>query len=113
MRPPNPIQFLRTVALVEAVSFLLLLGVAMPLKYFAGMPGAVKAVGWAHGVLFVAFCLSLLQTVIVARWSIGRAALVFVSSLLPFGPIVIDGRMREYAREFRRRHAAAAGSPAR
>ena len=105
MRPRNPIQFLRTIALVEAMSFLLLLGVAMPLKYFAGMPGAVKAAGWAHGVFFIVFCVSLAQTVMVARWSIGRAAVVFVSALLPFGPIVIDGRMREYAREFRQRYA--------
>jgi integral membrane protein len=110
MRPNNPVTFLRTIALIEAISFLLLVGVAMPLKYLAGMPGAVKVVGWAHGVLFVVFCISLLQTVIVARWSIGRAALVFVSALLPFGPIVIDGRMREYVREFRERFAAGAGA---
>ena len=46
---------LRAVGMVEAVSFLLLLGVAMPLKYFAGMPLAVKIAGWIHGLLFIAF----------------------------------------------------------
>ncbi len=105
MAQKNPIPFLRTVALIEAVSFLLLLGVAMPLKYFAGMPAAVKAVGWAHGVLFVVFALALLQTLIVARWPIARGALVFVGALLPFGPIVLDPRMKRYDAEFRERSA--------
>ena len=100
MASRNPVQFLRRVALIEGISFLVLLGVAMPLKYFAGMPGAVKVVGWAHGVLFVVFCAALLQTMVVAKWSIGRAALVFVASLVPFGPFVIDGKMRQYAEEF-------------
>ena len=99
----NPIPFLRAVALCEAVSFLILLGGAMPLKYLADMPLAVKVVGWAHGVLFVVFCAALLYTTVVARWPIGRAALVFVAALLPFGPFVVDRRMNEYAEEFRRR----------
>ncbi len=96
----NPIPLLRTIAIVEGISFLILLGVAMPLKYYAGMPMAVKWFGWAHGVLFMAFGLSLLQTMIVARWSIVRAATVFISALLPFGPFILDRRMREYAAEF-------------
>ena len=96
----NPVQFLRTAALVEAVSFLVLLGVAMPLKYAAGMPGAVKVVGWAHGVLFVIFCLALAQTFIAARWPLGRAALVFVGALVPFGPMLLDSRMKRYAADF-------------
>lgn len=105
MRPRNPIQFLRTIALIEAVSFLILLGVAMPLKYLAHMPGAVKAFGWVHGLLFITFCIALVQTIRVARWPMGRAAKVFVAALLPFGPIVLDSRMRRYSREFRARYA--------
>lgn len=96
----NPIPFLRKIALVEAVSFLLLLGIAMPLKYMAGMPLAVKIVGWAHGVLFVVFCLALLRVWIVARWPITRPIVVFIASLLPFGPFVIDRRMRGWEAEF-------------
>lgn len=96
----NPVTLLRRIALVEGASFLLLLGVAMPLKYFAGRPEAVKVVGWAHGVLFVALCAVLLYTFLVARWPLGRAALVFVASLLPFGPFVVDRRMKQYEQEF-------------
>ena len=103
MRRKNPIDLLRLTALVEAVSFLVLVGLAMPLKYFAGMPGAVKVVGWVHGVLFVAFCLALAHTMRLARWPVGRGAMVFAAALLPFGPFLVDGRMRRYAEEFDRR----------
>jgi integral membrane protein len=107
----NPIQFLRTVALAEAVSFLLLLGIAMPLKYFAGLPMAVKVAGWLHGALFVVFSLALLQAMIVARWPLSRGALVFVAGLLPGGPFVMDGRMHAYDAELRQRQAAGVGRP--
>jgi integral membrane protein len=103
----NPISLLRYVALVEGASFIALLFVAMPLKHFAGMPAAVKVVGWAHGVLFVALCAVLLYTTVAARWPIARAALVFVAALLPFGPFIIDARVKRYAAEF----PAPAGAP--
>src|SRR4051794_20850140 len=96
----NPIPFLRTITRLEGTSFLILLLVAMPLKYWAGMPAAVKWVGWAHGILFVTFACSLWHTMRVARWPVGRAAGVMVAALLPFGPFVWDRRMREYEREF-------------
>jgi integral membrane protein len=93
--PPkkNPVAFLRRIALLEGVSFLLLLGVAMPLKYFAGMPAAVKVVGWAHGLLFVILCFALLQVLMKTSWPFKRAVLVFIAALLPFGPFVLDRRM--------------------
>ena len=100
MRRKNPIPFLRYTALVEAASFLLLVGVAVPLKYFADRPGAVKVLGWAHGVLFVIFCVALAQTMWAARWPAGRGVMVFVAALLPFGPFLVDRRMKRYAEEF-------------
>ena len=99
----NPIPLLRAAGLVEAGSFLVLLFVAMPLKYIGGLPQAVKVVGWVHGVLFIAFAAALLYTTFLARWPIGRAALVLVAALLPFGPFVIDRRMKHYDAEFRSR----------
>ena len=101
----NPVSFLRTTALIEGISFLVLLGIAMPLKYMAGLPMAVKVVGWIHGVLFVIFCLALLQTMIVAKWPLGRAVMVFVVSVVPFGPFVLDRRMLAYADEFQQRRS--------
>jgi integral membrane protein len=58
----NLIKIFRWVAIAEGVSFLVLLGIAMPLKYFAGMPEAVKIIGMLHGILFVSF--------IVLAWSV-------------------------------------------
>jgi integral membrane protein len=99
----NPISFLRTTALIEGVSFLVLLGIAMPLKYLAGLPMAVKLVGWIHGVLFVVFCAALLQTMVMVKWPLARGALVFVAALLPFGPFLMDRRMRTYEADARER----------
>ena len=99
----NPVPFLRKVALTEAVSFLVLMGVAMPLKYFMDIPIAVKVVGWIHGVLFIIFCGALLQTMIVAKWPFLRSAMIFIAALLPFGPFVVDRRMLGYEAEFRNR----------
>jgi integral membrane protein len=100
MNPENPVRMLRAIGLAEACSFLILVGVAMPLKYFAGQPGAVKVFGWLHGLLFMVFCGALLRTTVIARWPLPRAALIFVAALLPFGPFVVDRRMKAYAREF-------------
>jgi len=102
-RVRNPVPTLRRAGLFEACSFLILVGVAMPLKYFAGQPGAVKVFGWIHGLLFMVFCAALLRTIVVARWPLPRAALIFVAALLPFGPFVVDRRMKDYAREFAER----------
>jgi integral membrane protein len=104
MNRENPIRMLRVMGLTEACSFLILVGVAMPLKYFAGQPGAVKVFGWIHGLLFIVFCGALLRTIVVARWPLARASLIFVAALLPFGPFVVDRRMKEYAREFAARN---------
>ena len=97
----NPVPFLRKAALTEAVSFLGLLGIAMPLKYLAGMPFAVKVAGWIHGVLFVVFCIALLRAWVGERWPLGRVALLFVAALLPFGPFLIDRRMKAWEAEAR------------
>ena len=66
----------------------------MPLKYLADLPMAVKVVGWAHGVLFVALCVVLFQVWRDRNWLWKRAAMVFVAALLPFGPFVIDERLK-------------------
>jgi len=53
-----------------------------------------------HGVLFVIFCGALLHSMVTARWSISRAAPIFISALLPFGPFVLDRRMAAYEKQF-------------
>jgi integral membrane protein len=104
------IEHLRVAGKVEGVSYLLLLGVAMPLKYFAGLPLAVKLVGWAHGLLFVVFLIVLVLAMLRARLSFTHAASAFIASLLPFGPFLIDRRLEAVARSDGAQRAASAPS---
>jgi len=94
---------LRAIGQVEGVSFLLLLGVAMPMKYFANMPQAVTFAGWLHGLLFMAFCVALTQAHQDARWSPWRSGTVLLAALLPFGPFVIDQGLRKEEDDLRKR----------
>ena len=89
----SPIGRLRIIAFLEGVSFLILLGIAMPLKYMAGMPAAVKIVGMAHGVFFILFIFSLIDVVISKRWAWWKLVVAFIASLLPFGTFVLDAKL--------------------
>jgi integral membrane protein len=91
-------RWFRWVALLEGVSFLLLLGIAMPLKYLAGYPLAVRVVGSAHGALFVAYVLLVMALYLVARWPLSRVAQALVLSVVPFGTFALDRRLREESR---------------
>ena len=83
------------VARAEGVSYLLLLGVAMPLKYVAGEPLAVEIVGWVHGILFMAYVVALGIVASVEGWGWMRVLGGFVASVLPFGPFVLEQRITE------------------
>jgi hypothetical protein len=89
----TPLGRLRAIGFWEGVSFLVLLGVAMPLKYLAGWPPAVRVVGMAHGVLFVLYVASALQTALERDWPWRRTALVLLASVLPAGPFVIEAKV--------------------
>jgi integral membrane protein len=90
----SSIQRLRIIGITEGISFLVLLGIAMPLKYFAGMASAVTAAGWIHGLLFMGFCVALTQAREEAKWGPAWSATVLIAALLPFGPFLIDKRLR-------------------
>ena len=94
---PDPIRWLRVVGRWEAVSFLVLLVVAMPLKYAAGRPEAVSVVGMLHGVLWVAFVAVWLWGVrrLPPRWSL----LALVASVVPAGPFWIDAKLATFEEE--------------
>jgi integral membrane protein len=90
----NPIGRLRFTGMLEGASFLFLLGIAMPLKYAAGQPLFVKYGGWAHGILFILFLMTIFQAWADRSISFKQAVLAFIASLLPFGPFVLDRRLR-------------------
>ncbi len=99
MQKQRAVRHLRIIAITEAISYLILLFIAMPLKYWAGLPEVVKYTGWAHGVLFIAFCVALLLAWIAARWSIFFSAVIFIASLIPFAPFFLDHRLKAYETE--------------
>jgi integral membrane protein len=88
--------WLRLVALLEGLSLILLLFVAMPLKYAAGEPAMVKYVGMAHGILFILFILMSLWESWAHRWKFSVVTWkVLASSLVPFGTFYIDRTVLE------------------
>ena len=84
------IRRFRFIALAEGWSFLILLFIAMPLKYVAGQPLAVKYVGWAHGVLFIAYWITAAPLFTRLKWPGGRIVGLALASLLPFGTFVME-----------------------
>ncbi|MDO9001745.1 MAG: DUF3817 domain-containing protein [Bacteroidota bacterium] len=85
----------RLIALLEGVSYLVLLCIAMPLKYKFGYEFAVKYTGWIHGILFISYIILLLIIWKRCNWSFKKVAFAFIASLLPFGTFVLDKHLRE------------------
>lgn len=82
---------------IEGVSFLVLLLVAMPLKYLAGQPDAVRIVGTAHGFLWIAYLIVLFLAWRALQWPITTAIQGVVASVLPLGPWWFDASLRKTA----------------
>ena len=95
----EPMARIRWVGFTEAISFLLLLGIAMPLKYLAGRPEAVQVIGMAHGVLWVLYLLLLAQALGIGFLTRMQTFWGLVASVLPFGPIVYDFWLLKRLRE--------------
>lgn len=83
----------RLIAALEGISFLVLLGIAMPLKYIWHQPEMVRQVGLIHGLLFVLYILAILQNKIVLGWPAGKTALAMILSVVPFGTFYVTNRM--------------------
>ena len=84
---------LRSVGIFEAISFLLLLGVAMPLKYAFGQPEMVRIIGMAHGVHWMLYVGLAGLGQIDYKWPLNTTVLLLIASMLPFGPIVADAKL--------------------
>lgn len=84
------IRRFRTIAIAEGISFLVLLFIAMPMKYMGGMPLPVKYVGWAHGLLFIAYIITAVPLFTRLKWAGERIYGVTLAALLPFGTFVLE-----------------------
>ena len=85
-------SWFRKIAFAEGVSFLVLLFIAMPLKYFADLPMAVTVVGGLHGILFVSFIILAYLVKEETNKSVGWLLKSFIASIIPFGTFWMDNK---------------------
>lgn len=90
------VRALRHLAIIEGISTLVLFGIAMPLKYFAGMPLAVRIVGSLHGALFVALVVMLLLAIRKVPISPALAAAGIAAAIVPGGPFLLDRHLARF-----------------
>ena len=102
LRFDTPPARLRAVVFLEGISYLVLLGVAMPLKYLAGMPLAVRVAGSLHGLLFIALVVLTLRAMRTRGKPFGWGLRVAIASILPFGTFFLDRDLGADDEAFRR-----------
>ena len=88
--------FFRVVSFLEGTSYLLLLFVAVPVKYWMNDPQYVKLLGMPHGLLFVGYIVLAFLLKSELNWSIKKLGVVLIASILPFGTFYVD---KKYLRD--------------
>lgn len=94
----NSVDQLRWIGNAEGISFLVLLFIAMPLKYMFDYPMAVKVNGWVHGVLFVIYIAAVLRTAYLIKWNYMRVGIALAASLVPFATFILDKKLKKNPR---------------
>lgn len=84
------VKAFRLISTLEAISFLVLLGIAMPLKYIWDMPQMVQTVGMAHGILFVLYVAGAVYMYNKLNWTLSQLFIAIMCSVLPFGPFYVE-----------------------
>jgi integral membrane protein len=85
-------KLFRLIAFLEGLSYLLLLFVAVPIKYQLGDPSYVKLLGMPHGLLFVCYIVFAVFYKVELKWPIKTFAIVLLGSVLPFGTFYVDNK---------------------
>ena len=84
------LKTLRIVGFLEGISYLLLLGIAVPIKYLLNDPQHVKLLGMPHGLLFVAYVVLAIVVGVELKWSKKTIGFVLLASIVPFGTFIAD-----------------------
>ncbi|MEP3836935.1 MAG: DUF3817 domain-containing protein [Algibacter sp.] len=84
------LNIFRIVALLEGVSYLLLLFIATPIKYMSGNPEYVKLLGMPHGVLFMLYVVLAFLLMKDMKWTNKTLLIVLIASVIPFGTFYIE-----------------------
>jgi len=90
----TPIGRLRAVGFIEGISFLVLLLIAMPLKYAADIPEPVTVIGMIHGALFALYLAAIVHALIARQLSVGLSIAAVAAAFLPFGPFLLDRKLK-------------------
>jgi len=85
----------RMVGIAEGISFLILLLIAMPLKYMFNIPEAVKVFGWIHGALFIGFIYLAFEVMGTLKKNIGWFAKAFAAAFIPLGTFIFDRQLKK------------------
>lgn len=91
----QPLKKFRFMGLLEGSSLLILIFLAMPLKYFFGLPEAVSTVGAIHGFLFVIYCFMIAYMTFVVKWPFLYSVFAVIVAFIPFGNLVLDRQLRK------------------
>ncbi len=86
----SELQKFRLINKIEGYSYIVLLFIAMPLKYIFGYPEATKVVGMIHGILFIVFVYQLIKATKIVPFSQKESVIFFIASLIPFGSFYSD-----------------------
>ena len=84
------LNLFRLVALLEGISYILLLFIAVPVKYFGNDPQYVKLLGMPHGLLFIGYIILAIMLSSELNWKGKTRRNIFLASIIPFGTFVVD-----------------------
>ena len=80
----------RLISFLEGISYLLLLFIAVPIKYFQGDATYVKMLGMPHGILFMGYIILAILIQKQMKWNLKNLGIVVLASIIPFGTFYVD-----------------------
>lgn len=86
----SPIARLRLIALLEGITLITLLFIAVPLKHIFDQPGLVTLLGPVHGIAFLIYLFALVETVSEGGFTMREVIRSLLAALVPFGPFIND-----------------------
>ena len=90
--------FFRGMAYTVGVGLLILVLVAMPLKYLGDSEGLIRVVGPLHGFLYMVYLVATVNLAFKARWTPVKMVLVMLAGTIPFVSFVVERRVTDELR---------------
>lgn len=100
MKKSISLSLFRLFGILDGISFLFLLCIAMPLKYMADIPMAVMIAGSVHGVIFVAYVVTIIIAQIFVKWRFYWSGLALAVAFIPVGNFALDIYIKKNKEQF-------------